>query len=98
MNHKIIEKAVGLSKNFDKTTHHDQGNEIRHVGNRLNKSFKNLAFNFIDQESQNNGRRETKDQRRQTDDKGVLNDAKSIWIGKKAPEISQTNPGAVHDT
>ena len=90
---QLVHRAVAhVEKLLHHADHDDDRQEIRHVGNRLHDPLKPGIAQFVEQQRQQNGRREGKKQAFKTQNKRVADDAPAERVAEKRLKMLQTDP------
>lgn len=93
-----IEKAaIRAQKAADDARDNDDGKEVRKIGNRLHELLKVLVLQFVDQQRQQNRRRERPQKRIKAQKEGVSHQPPEIVGRHEAPEPVKAEPFAGED-
>ena len=82
----------------DKGAHHDPGQEVRHIGNRLHNLLELQVHQLVHHQGECDGDREGRDQRQQTDLHRVQQHPGKVRIGEHLLELLKTAPVAPPDS
>ena len=94
----LVEHAVGgIHEDGQHAADNDGRDEVRRVGDHLNRLFQLVQRQIVHQQREDDGRRKADDQRIHADAQRVLNQDPEIVAGKEAIEILEADPGAAPD-
>ena len=93
----VVDQAVRLAKLRQQAAHDDDGDEVRHVRDRLDDVLIAVVGHLMDHQGEDDGRRERKGDLIQVDQQRVADDAPGVHATQKLGEVVQADEAAAGD-